>query len=97
MSGYGKSAGVLGLDGLSVHDWVSDEGLPNGQSLEGVVSEWASEDTEAQSSMEWVVSDDGSEEDEVSMTVSQFATLLHESKLWRRHKATCDGCACEGS
>jgi hypothetical protein len=85
------------------HDWGrgavvavecrADDGSPNGQALQGVVSEWASEDLEAQSSMEWEVADDDvSDEDGVFVTVHQFATLLAEANLWRRHVAR--GCVC---
>lgn len=80
-------------NGVSVVDWVSDTGVPNGQSLSGIVSEWADEDVDSQSSMVWDVEDDeGSEEDGVFLTVGQFAEMLHESNLWRRHMARCGTC-----
>lgn len=90
---------------MTDHDWGrsavvavecrADDGSPNGQALVGVVSEWASEDHDAQSSMEWIIEDDdASEEDGVFLTVAQFGEMLAEANAWRRHVARCGACEC---
>lgn len=84
-----------GRSALTVVDCIADDGSSNGQALLGVVSEWASEDTDAQSSMVWEVGDDEDYEDEVSLTVSQFASLLADAQSWRRHVAS-GVCPCVG-
>lgn len=81
-------------EGVSVVECRADDGSPNGQALVGVVSEWASEDHDAQSSMVWdVEADEGPDEDGVFLTVHQFGEMLAEANLWRRHKGHCP-CEC---
>ncbi len=87
---------------LSMVDCVADDGsgraVENGTLLYGVVSDCDALLDADSGSMEWTVTDDGSEEDEVSLTVSQFAGLLRKAQAWDRATRLCvhlPVCACE--
>lgn len=81
-----------GRGAVKVVDMVSHEGEPNGSMLVGVVSDCDELLDADPCSMVWTVSDDESEEPEVSLTVAQFAELLADAKSWRAHVKGCYGC-----
>lgn len=76
-------------------DYVSVTGCPNGTSYTGVVSEYPSDD--AVLDMEWTcVPDDVPEEQEVSLTLTQFASILDKARKYDALLATghrCTTCA----
>lgn len=74
-------------------DYRSDDGGYNGTSYTGIVSSWDDAVSGDGESMQWTChSDDEPDEAEVSLPLSQFATLLDKARAYDRLMANAGSC-----